>query len=147
MRTTEIEWTEHTWNPFVGCSVHSAGCRNCYAMRMAARLDAAGQAAYHGTTKNGAWSGILRRNSERVQAKPRRIPGASMIFVNSMSDFWHAAAEDAISSYLLIREVANLDHRTSFHPERFSCLKPSVPGHNNKICVRNNWINKTALLN
>lgn len=95
MRTTEIEWTEHTWNPFVGCSVHSAGCKNCYAMRMAARLDAAGQSAYRGTTKNGAWSGVLHRNSERVRAKPRRIAGEAMIFVNSMSDFWHASAEDA----------------------------------------------------
>ena len=36
---SSIEWTDLTWNPVVGCSIESAGCTNCYAMRMAARLD------------------------------------------------------------------------------------------------------------
>ena len=37
-----IEWTDATWNPVAGCSVVSPGCTNCYAMRLAARLDAMG---------------------------------------------------------------------------------------------------------
>jgi len=37
---TKIEWTDDTWNPFVGCSIISKGCTNCYAMRMAHRLGA-----------------------------------------------------------------------------------------------------------
>ena len=36
---SKIEWTEKTWNPVVGCSIVSPGCTNCYAMRMAARLE------------------------------------------------------------------------------------------------------------
>lgn len=32
---TKIEWTEATWNPITGCTVHSAGCANCYAMKLA----------------------------------------------------------------------------------------------------------------
>ena len=40
MAATDIEWTDATWNPVVGCTVLSPGCTNCYAMRMAARLDA-----------------------------------------------------------------------------------------------------------
>lgn len=32
---TPIEWTDATWNPVTGCSVLSAGCTNCYAMRLA----------------------------------------------------------------------------------------------------------------
>ena len=46
---TKIEWVRNadgslgkTWNPIVGCSIVSPGCTNCYAMRMAARLDAMG---------------------------------------------------------------------------------------------------------
>lgn len=35
---TKIEWTDTTWNPIVGCSVVSAGCTNCYAMRFAGRM-------------------------------------------------------------------------------------------------------------
>ena len=36
---TGIEWTDATWNPIVGCSVVSPGCTNCYAMKMAARIE------------------------------------------------------------------------------------------------------------
>lgn len=32
---SKIEWTETTWNPIIGCSRVSEGCRHCYAERMA----------------------------------------------------------------------------------------------------------------
>ena len=35
---TKIEWTDETWNPVTGCTPISAGCKNCYAERMARRL-------------------------------------------------------------------------------------------------------------
>ncbi len=38
MAESSIEWTDATWNPVAGCTVLTAGCTNCYAMRMAARL-------------------------------------------------------------------------------------------------------------
>ena len=60
---SSIEWTEATWNPVVGCTVLSPGCTNCYAMRMAARLEAMGQAKYTGVTrKTGGrhkWNGRI----------------------------------------------------------------------------------------
>ena len=37
-----IEWTEATWNPMTGCTKISAGCKNCYAERLAKRLKAMG---------------------------------------------------------------------------------------------------------
>ncbi len=43
---TKIEWTEKTWNPIVGCSILSPGCTNCYAMKMAARIEAADEAGF-----------------------------------------------------------------------------------------------------
>ncbi|HZF31340.1 MAG TPA: phage Gp37/Gp68 family protein [Gammaproteobacteria bacterium] len=99
-RSTAIEWTEHTWNPFVGCSVHSAGCTNCYAMRLAARIDAFGTTlAYTGTTRmangNSVWTGRINRASPATWRKPLGVRAPSMFFVNSMSDFFHAAAPDA----------------------------------------------------
>ncbi len=36
---SNIEWTDATWNPIVGCSIVSPGCTNCYAMQMAARIE------------------------------------------------------------------------------------------------------------
>jgi protein gp37 len=93
MADTTIEWTDATWNPVAGCTVLTAGCTNCYAMRMAARLDAMGQSKYRGLTRrSGArwvWTGKIRLDHNSLEtpkswAKPRRV------FVNSMSDLFHA---------------------------------------------------------
>lgn len=43
---TKIEWTEITWNPTTGCDRISPGCDNCYALTLAKRLKAMGQARY-----------------------------------------------------------------------------------------------------
>ena len=65
MAASDIEWTEATWNPVAGCTIVSPGCTNCYAMRMAARLQAMGMAKYAGTTRNpaSATSGPARLTS------------------------------------------------------------------------------------
>lgn len=98
-RTTPIEWTEHTWNPFVGCTIESAGCKNCYAMRMAHRCGEMGHAAYKGTAQSSnagpVWTGTLNRNSDSAMAAPLKRKKPSVFFVNSMSDFWHPNASDA----------------------------------------------------
>lgn len=92
MAETSIEWTDATWNPVAGCSIISPGCTNCYAMRMAARLDAMGVPKYQGLTrKSGAryvWTGRIRLDQHSLEIpkqwrKPRRV------FVNSMSDLFH----------------------------------------------------------
>lgn len=98
-RTTGIEWTEHTWNPFVGCLIHTAGCTNCYAMRQAARIERLGHAPYYaGTTRiaNGhpVWTGKVARASDDQMRKPLTIRAPARIFVNSMSDYFHSAALD-----------------------------------------------------
>jgi protein gp37 len=43
---SRIEWTEQTWNPTVGCTKISPGCKNCYAETMARRLHAMGMRGY-----------------------------------------------------------------------------------------------------
>lgn len=99
MRTTSIEWTEHTWNPIVGCSITSAGCRNCYAMRTAHRLAAMGMAQYAGTTvasKRGpVWTGHLAPAGRSALRFPLTLGKPATIFVNSMSDFFHEDMPDA----------------------------------------------------
>jgi protein gp37 len=92
MAETSIEWTDATWNPVAGCTVLTAGCTNCYAMRMAARLDAMGVAKYRGLTRRSGgrsvWTGKVRvdeksLNTPKAWSKPRKV------FVNSMSDLFH----------------------------------------------------------
>lgn len=92
MAETSIEWTDATWNPVAGCTVLTAGCSNCYAMRMAARLEAMGTEKYRGLTrksgKRAVWTGKITLDAKALDvpkswSKPRKV------FVNSMSDLFH----------------------------------------------------------
>jgi protein gp37 len=92
MAETSIEWTDATWNPVAGCAVLTAGCTNCYAMRMAARLDAMGVDKYAGLTrksgKRAVWTGKIRLD-EKSLAAPKSWSKPRKVFVNSMSDLFH----------------------------------------------------------
>ena len=89
---SSIEWTQATWNPVVGCSIISPGCTNCYAMRMARRLEAMGQQKYAGTTRVSGgrpkWNGTVRIDKDSMNL-PFTWKTGRMIFVNSMSDLFH----------------------------------------------------------
>ena len=96
---TSIEWTDATWNPIVGCSVVSPGCTNCYAMKMAARIERCGTAPhYAGTThasKAGAvWTGRVSLAPAHILTHPLRWNRARKIFVNSMGDLFHESVPD-----------------------------------------------------
>lgn len=90
---SDIEWTDATWNPVSGCTIISPGCTNCYAMRMASRLQAMGHASYRDITrksgKRHVWTGNIILN-ERVIDAPKTWRKPKMIFVNSMSDLFQA---------------------------------------------------------
>jgi protein gp37 len=96
---SSIEWTDATWNPIVGCSIVSPGCTNCYAMKMAARIEAMGNAHhYDGTTKSSkagaVWTGKLALAPEKTLLAPLRWKEPRRIFVNSMGDLFHEDAPD-----------------------------------------------------
>ncbi len=88
---SDIEWTDATWNPVTGCRIMSAGCSNCYAMRMAARLEAMGQKNYLGTTRKSGerhvWTGKVVLNDAALDA-PLHWKKPRLVFVNSMSDLF-----------------------------------------------------------
>lgn len=92
MAETSIEWTDATWNPVAGCTVLSPGCTNCYAMRMAARLDAMGLKKYSGLTRKSGrravWTGKVRLDEDALGI-PAKWRKPKRIFVNSMSDLFH----------------------------------------------------------
>ena len=78
---SSIEWTSSTWNAVTGCSKVSAGCQNCYAERMAKRLQAMGQPNYR--------NGFRVTIHEHVLPLPLRWRTPRTVFVNSMSDLFH----------------------------------------------------------
>jgi len=77
-----IEWTEATWNPTVGCTKVSPGCKFCYAAVMHARLTAMRMTKYQDPfTIVKPWEAHLEL--------PLRWKEPRLIFVNSMSDLFH----------------------------------------------------------
>jgi protein gp37 len=79
--STNIEWTDATWNPVTGCTKISAGCDRCYAERFSER--------FRGTPNHPFESGFdLTLRPERLE-QPLRWRTPRMIFVNSMSDLFH----------------------------------------------------------
>jgi protein gp37 len=79
---SRIEWTEATWNPVIGCTKISAGCKHCYAEVMARRLKAIGVPGYEYGFKR------IRLRTEKVD-EPLRRSKPTVYFVNSMSDLFH----------------------------------------------------------
>jgi len=104
---SKIEWTECTWNPVTGCTKISPGCQNCYAERMARRLQAMGQPNYR--------NGFHLTLHPHMLDLPLRWRRPRMIFVNSMSDLFH---KDVPLDF--IQQVFDVMRRASQH--RFQIL-------------------------
>lgn len=106
---SNIEWTDTTWNPVIGCTPVSPGCLNCYAATMARRLEAMGRPEYAvrgletargkvvriAEVRNGraVFTGEVRCLPERL-TEPLHWKRPRMVFVNSMSDLFHEAVPD-----------------------------------------------------
>lgn len=119
---SEIEWTDATWNPVSGCRIMSAGCSNCYAMRMAGRLQAMGHEAYEGVTRRSGnrsvWTGKVHTNESALEIpltwrKPR------LVFVNSMSDLF----QDAVS-FEFVDRVWDVMAKTPIHTYQILTKQP-----------------------
>lgn len=89
--SSAIEWTEATWNPTTGCDRVSSGCDNCYALALAKRLKAMGVAKYQvdgDPRTSGPGFGVSSHPS--ALDLPYRWHRPRLVFVNSMSDLFHA---------------------------------------------------------
>jgi protein gp37 len=87
--STIISWTDETWNPTTGCSRISEGCRHCYAERLSLKF---GWSKKPWTAANSKLNVIEHHNR---LAKVKTFKPGSRVFVNSMSDLFHAEVSDA----------------------------------------------------
>lgn len=99
---SKIEWTEETWNPSVGCTKISSGCKNCYAEVMAKRLQSMGRPEY----REGFKFTLL---PQRL-GQPLLVKRPTLFFVNSMSDLFHEEMPDSF-----IDKVMNTISLTPHH--------------------------------
>ena len=91
MSKSSIEWTEVTWNPVTGCDRVAPGCDNCYALTLARRLKAMGAEKYQNDgdpLTSGPGFGVTTH--AKALDQPYRWTGSRLVFVNSMSDLFHA---------------------------------------------------------
>ncbi len=116
-----IEWTESTWNPITGCTKISPGCKNCYAERMARRLQLMGQPNYR--------NGFEVTLHPAMLELPLRWRKPQTIFVNSMSDLFH---EEIPAEYIQrVFDVMRRAHWNRFQvltkrAERLAILSPTI---------------------
>jgi protein gp37 len=85
--SSEIEWTDATWNPVRGCTKISAGCKNCYAERFAER--------FRGVAGHPFEQGFDLRLIPSKLTEPLKWKAPKRIFVNSMSDLFHDEVPDS----------------------------------------------------
>jgi protein gp37 len=119
---TTIEWTESTWNPLTGCTKVSPGCKHCYAERMSSRLRAMGQANYA--------NGFRLTLHDRVLELPLTWRKPQVIFVNSMSDLFHADVPEPFIARVFDTMVRAHWHRYQVltkRAERLAELAPRLP--------------------
>lgn len=119
---SDIEWTDATWNPVSGCLMVSPGCTNCYAMRMAARLQAMAHPAYSNVTRKSGgravWTGRLHLNEAALEI-PLRWRSPRRIFVNSMSDLF----QDGVPGDF-VRRVWDVMDRAKWHTYQILTKRP-----------------------
>ena len=119
---TGIEWTDATWNPVTGCTRVSTGCDNCYAATLAERLLKRNYLARRPVVD----SDITRRDPFAVRLWPERLTvplrwsESRQIFVNSMSDMFHADIPDEY-----VREVFRVMLQADWHIFQILTKRPS----------------------
>ena len=93
---SKIEWTDATWNPITGCSVVSAGCKHCYAMRLAGtrlRHHPSRAGLTRPTSAGPVWTGEVRLNEDWLD-QPLRWRKPRRIFVCAHGDLFHESVPD-----------------------------------------------------
>jgi len=99
MGRSKIEWTDKTWSVTTGCTWMSAGCDNCFAERMAKRLQTMGHKKYEHGFDVVEHMGLLEQPFH--WRKPCRV------FVSSMGDLFHADISDEFVAAVFGTMAAN----------------------------------------
>ena len=107
--STKISWTDHTFNPWMGCERVSEGCRNCYAATFVGGrmgLEVWGKTAPRHVTKT-PWGEVLTWNRKAAESGVRR-----KVFCASLCDIFEdhpTTNETRPRVWDLIRKCTSLD--------------------------------------
>lgn len=81
MKNTKIEWCDHTFNPWIGCTAVSAGCANCYAAALDRRWgkDRFGKGKPRTRTSAAYWRQPIKWNEEHERRMEVLTPGMARV--------------------------------------------------------------------
>jgi protein gp37 len=142
--TTEISWTDSTFNSWIGCTKISEGCTNCYASDL---NDRRGWTEWgpHGVrrlTADSTWNKPLKWQRE-APAFQARTGHRQRVFCASLADVFDNRAPPGARERLwaLIRDTPDLDWQLlTKRPENISKMLPPDWGTG----YRNVWLGTTT---
>lgn len=102
MSISKIEWTDYTWNPWIGCTKVSQGCQNCYAETLAKRFKLAewGKGKEREIASDNVWDQPIKWNK-----KAKKENKIYKVFLGSMMDYFDESVEDTIRLNILTRII------------------------------------------
>lgn len=108
--SSKIEWTEHTWNPIVGCRRVSPGCEHCYAERFVHRSMSKQHKGLTVAGRKGVrWNGEVNIAEHRF-AEPLKRKKPTTYFVNSLSDMFYEPLSNELIAALFGVMAASPHH-------------------------------------
>ena len=143
---THIEWTDATWNPITGCSVVSAGCKHCYAMRLAGtrlRHHPSRAGLTRPTIVGPVWTGDVRFNEDWLD-QPLRWKKPRRIFVCAHGDLFHEAVPDAWIDRVFAVMALAPQHTFQVLTKRPERMKAWVRNERSLDVVLQHWKNRKA---
>jgi protein gp37 len=142
---SKIEWTDHTFNPWIGCQHVSPGCDQCYAETMMDHRYGKVEWGPHGErkrTSKGNWRNPLKWNAD-ARAFKREYGHRPRVFCASLADVFdnQAPSEWRKDLFALIRECRRLDWlMLTKRPQNILKMLPEDWGDG----YRNVWLGVTA---
>ncbi len=131
MAKTNIPWTDISWNPIRGCTIVSAGCQNCYAMRSAHRMNHPG-GPYEGLTRmtptGPKWTGEIKVVGDKMN-EPLGWKAPRRVFVNSMSDLFHEDVPDEVIDKVFAVMALASQHTFQVLTKRPERMRDYLRGH------------------
>ena len=114
--TTEIEWTEATWNPWMGCTKVSPGCAHCYMFREQRQYGRDPETVVRSKTKF---------------REPMKWAEGRLVFTCSWSDWFHEGADAwRPEAWEIVRATPQHTYQIlTKRPERIVDHLPATRGH------------------
>lgn len=134
---TSIEWTDATWNPLVGCTKVSAGCDRCYAEGVVNRF--AGTSSAFPSRFD-----VVTMRDDRMLTQPLRWRRPRRVFVNSLSDLFHADVPDEFIAEVFAVMALTPRHTFQLLTKRHARMRSLLSSSRFKVLVENRVLKRNV---